>query len=128
MLDDSALGDGWTVWSAEEERVVLAYRPDVFNGSAFPAPCLPTVYVTRGRPNRRPKGARTARGDAWTVTLRFEPSVEHSSDRYDSRADALERARRLTERFADGEIDYRACYQIPREAYFRKLDELIGDR
>ena len=127
MLDESALGEGWTVWSAEDDRLVLAYRPDVFDGSTFPAACLPTVYVSRGRPNRRPSGARTAGRDApWTVTLRLEPSVEHSSGRYDARADALENARRVTERFADGEIDYRSLYQVPREAYFRKLDELTG--
>lgn len=128
MLEESALGEGWTVWSAEDDRVVLAYRPDVFDGSAFPAPCLPTVYVTRGRPNRRPKGTRTRGDSAWAVTLRVEPSVEHPSKTYDSRADAVEHAGILTERFADGDIDYRSLYQVPREAYLRKLDELTGRR
>ncbi len=127
MLDESALGEGWTVWSAEGDRVVLVYRPDVFDGSTFPAPCLPTVYVARGRPNRRPKSEPRARSDAaWTVTFRLEPDVEHSSKRYDSRADAIEAARRVTEGFADGEIDYRSVYQVPREAYFERLDELTG--
>ena len=127
MVDESALGEGWTVWSAEDDRIVLAYRPDVFNGSTFPAPCLPTVYVARGRPNRRPKSdPRTRRDTAWTVTLRLEPDVEHSSVRYDSRTDAVEEAERVTTRFADGEIDYRSVYQVPREAYLETLDELTG--
>lgn len=127
MVDESALGEGWTVWSAEDDRIVLAYRPDVFNGSTFPAPCLPTVYVARGRPNRRPKSdPRTRRDTAWTVTLRLEPDVEHSSVRYDSRTDAVEEAERVTTRFADGEVDYRSTYQVPREAYLETLDELTG--
>jgi len=33
----------------------------------------------------------------------------------------------LAERFADGEIDYRGAYQVPREGYFDELDELVGE-
>jgi hypothetical protein len=32
----------------------------------------------------------------------------------------------LAERFAGGEVDYRGLYQVPREGYFEKLDELTG--
>jgi hypothetical protein len=127
MIDESALGDGWRVWNAEAERVVLAYRPDVFDGSEFPAPCLPTIYVTRGRRNRRPEGNRNLPPDApWMVTLYLEPDVNRDPDAYDSFAAATEAAEALTRAFAAGEVDYRALYQVPREAYFERLDRLTG--
>ena len=53
-LEEAALGDGWRVWNAETDRVILAYRPDVFDGGEFPAACMPTLYVTHGQRNRRP--------------------------------------------------------------------------
>ncbi|MCY4729120.1 hypothetical protein KY092_00955 [Natronomonas gomsonensis] len=127
MLEEAALGDGWQVWNAEDARVILAYRPDVFNGSEFPAACLPTVYVTRGRRNRRPEGNRNLPPNApWMVTLYLEPEVNRDPDAYDTRSAALDGAVELTHRFADGDIDYRGLYQVPRERYFEKLDELTG--
>jgi len=129
MLDAAALGSGWTVWNAESDRAVAAYRPDVFDGSAFPAPCLPTVYVTRGRRNRRPEGNRHLPPDApWVVTLRLEPDVERTPETYDERAAAVEAVERLTTRFSAGELDYRSTYQLPRKPYVNKLDELTGRR
>ena len=127
MLEESALGEGWTVWNAETERAILAYRPDVFDGSAFPAPCMPTIYIARGRRSRRPEGNRNLPPDApWLVRLRMEPEIDRKPDAYDTRSDAVQAAIGLTERFADGEIDYRSLYQVPREAYLGKLDELVG--
>lgn len=127
MLDEAALGDGWSVWNAEPERVVLAYRPDVFDGASFPAPCMPTIYVTRGRRNRRPEGNRNLPPDApWMVTLYLEPEVARDPDAYDSVAAAVDGAEALSRRFAAGDVDYRALYQVPRESYFEKLDELTG--
>lgn len=127
MLEEAALGDGWQVWNAEDTRAILAYRPDVFNGSEFPAACLPTVYVTRGRRNRRPEGNRNLPPNApWMVTLYLEPEVNRDPDAYDTRSGALDGAVELTHRFADGDIDYRGLYQVPRERYFEKLDELTG--
>jgi hypothetical protein len=129
MLADATLGDGWTVWNAEPDRAVLAYRPDVFDGSAFPSPCLPTVYAARGRPHRRPEGDRQLQPDApWTVTLRLEPDVERDPDTYDSKADAVAGAERLTRRFSGGEVDYRALYRHAhsRGSYLDRLDELTG--
>lgn len=121
------LGDGWVVWNEGDTRVVLAYRPDVFDGDDFPAPCLPTVYVTRGRRSRRPGPDRTTPPDApWIVTLYLEPAVAFDEGTNDSREAALEAAAELTARFAAGELDYRARYQVPREAYLAKLDELTG--
>jgi hypothetical protein len=51
------LADGWQVWNAETGgRVVLAYRPDVSDGDAFPAACLPTPTVAPGESPDPPRG------------------------------------------------------------------------
>lgn len=118
--------EGWTVWSESEERLVLAYRPDVFDGGAYPPPCLPTVYVTHGRRSRRPGRRETSPDTPWVVTLFLEPEVNREPEEYASRERAREAARELARAFAAGEVDYRALYQVPREEYFGKLDELTG--
>jgi hypothetical protein len=117
-----SLGEAWTVWNEERGRVVLAYRPDVFDGSDLPAPCMPTIYVTRGRRGRRPGGERI--GEDWFVTLYLEPEVDCGTDSYDTRDSAIDAAVDLAAEFAAGRIDYRSQYQVPREAYFERLDEL----
>jgi hypothetical protein len=119
------LPDGWRVWAEENDRLVLAYRPDVFDGGRFPAPCLPTVYVTRGQRDRRP-GPERARPEEWFVTLYLEPDVSHELSARPDRGAALGAARELAGEFADGRFDYRGLYQLPREAYLEKLDELTG--
>jgi hypothetical protein len=115
--------DGWRVWSEEPDRLVLVYRPDVFDGGAFPAPCMPTVYATRGRRGRRP--GEVTDTDAWFVTLYLEPDVSREG-RHPDREAALAAATDLMERFARGEVDYRALYEVPREAYLDELDALTG--
>jgi hypothetical protein len=116
---------GWQVWTDGTEKAVLVYRPDVFDTADFPAPCLPTIYVTKGRRSRHP-GPRTRPGDPWYVTLYLEPEVDRDADSYDNRADARAGAAELARRFDAGEIDYRALYQLPRDDYLAKLDELTG--
>ncbi|RKD97451.1 DUF5820 family protein [Halopiger aswanensis] len=124
------LPDAWNVWSrGDDGRLVLAYRPDVFDAAEFPAPCLPTLYLTHGRRTRRPgrNPTDTTGASDWFVTLYLEPDVtldEH--DRYPTREEALERTVELAQAFDDGEIDYRELYQVPRERYFERLDELTG--
>ena len=128
-MDETVLGDGWRVWNAEDDRIVLAYRPDVFDGGEFPAPCLPTLYVTRGRRTRRPEGTRSLPPDApWMVTLYLEPEVSREPDAHDGFAAARSAAEALTRRFAAGDVDYRSLYQVPRERYLETLDELTGRR
>lgn len=118
---------GWTVWSSEADgRLILAYRPDVFDADTFPAACLPTIYLTNGLDTRRP-GAGQYHTDQWKVVLYLEPEVEVSSDSYESRDAGLTGAMDLSTRFAGGEIEYREAYQLPREAYLDKLDELTTD-
>jgi len=117
--------DDWVVWADGREKAVLAYRPDVFDSDAFPAPCLPTIYVTKGKRRRLP-GKQTRPDDPWFVTLYLEPEVDRSPDRYESREAAENGAMDLAERFAAGDVDYRDLYQVPREDYLDELDALTG--
>lgn len=121
-----ALPDGWSVWNDEPDgRSILAYRPDVFDSRTFPAPCLPTIYVSNRSQRRRP-GASQVETDTWHVTLFLEPEIEGPTETYDSREAAVDGAVDLARRFADGEIDYRSLYQVPRPDYFDRLDALTG--
>jgi hypothetical protein len=120
-----SLAEGWELWTESEEKAVLVYRPDVFDGDAFPAPCMPTIYVTKGKRRRKP-GRDVRPGDPWYVTLFLEPEVNGDEESFDTREDAVAAAREVAQRFADGEIDYRSLYQVPRETYFERLDELTG--
>lgn len=123
-MDLSGLPEDWTVWNESEEKLILAYRPDVFDSERFPAPCLPTIYLTHGKRTRRPGADRT--GEDWYVTFYLEPEVERGPDSYQTRAAATEGAVRLATQFAGGDLDYRSLYQVPRDAYLDKLDKLTG--
>jgi hypothetical protein len=120
------LADGWQVWSDEDTKVVLAYRPDVFNTADFDAACLPTIYLTKGKQSRRPGLDQPRPGDAWYVTFYLEPEIDAGQDSFDDREAADDHVVSLSQRFADGDIDYRDLYQVPRPDYFEKLDELTG--
>jgi len=120
------LPDGWQVWSEEPHRLVLVYRPDVFDSQAFPAPCLPTIYLTKGRRGRRPGNARPRPGDPWYVTLSLEPEVSRERERHDDREAAVDAAVDLATAFTRGRVDYRGLYQVPREDYLDRLDDLTG--
>lgn len=127
MASFDSLAEEWVVWSDENEKSVLVYRPDVFDSQAFPAPCLPIIYLTHGRRSRRPGAEQAAtREDPWYVTLYLEPEVSRDAERFGTREDAVAGALDLAERFAEGRVDYRELYQVPREEYFVKLDELTG--
>jgi hypothetical protein len=125
---DEGIPEGWTRWSDEPDRTVFVYRPDVFDSQAFPAACIPTIYLSDGpHRNRRPEQRRTGfRSREWYVTLYLEPEVVLAEERYDERSGALEGSATLARRFAAGELDYRSAYQVPREAYLDRLDELTG--
>lgn len=126
-MDD--LAEGWEVWSESEDRLVFTFRPDVFEGQSYPPACLPTIYVTRGSRNRRPGVMPDPPPDAdWHVTLFLEPEVTRQPERYDDRVAALDGARDTAARFARGEIDPRALYQVTdgREAYLDRLAKLTG--
>lgn len=120
--------DGWKVWNEEpRRRLVLAYRPDVFDTRAFPAACLPTVAVAPGDgPDQLPE--RRARQSGWYRAFFLEPTVRlrDADATYDAWEAAVDGAHAIAERFVAGELDYREAYQQPREAYLSKLDELLG--
>ena len=122
------LADGWTVWNEEPgQRLTLAFRPDVFDGEAFPPACLPTIAVAPGRsPDQLPE--RRARSDGWYRAVYLEPAVRlRACDAaYDRWEDAVAGARDVARRFVDGELDYRAAYQEPRAGYLAKLDDLLA--
>jgi hypothetical protein len=122
---------GWTIWNAEPDgRVILAFRPDVFDTQAYPPECLPTIYVSQGRRNDRRPGQdplEAATGD-WFVRLYFEPDVQHPDAlRHSDRDAAVDGAYELAADFAAGDVDPRAVYQVPREDYFDAIDDLTGD-
>jgi hypothetical protein len=127
MAEFDGLAAGWEVWSEEEEKIVLVYRPDVFDGGEFPPACLPTIYLTRGRRRRRPgTNPRSQPGEQWHVALFLEPEVERDAETRDDRAGAIATAEELADRFARGDLEYRSLYQVPREDYLDRLDELTG--
>jgi hypothetical protein len=122
-----ALPDGWRVWNEEPSgRAILVYRPDVFGGGDLPAACLPTIYLTNGARNARPGSGQYAT-EEWHVVLFLEPEIEAVSETLESREAGAAAAVDVAERFAGGEVDYRAAYQVPREAYFERLDEFVDD-
>lgn len=121
-----ALPDGWRVWNEEPSgRAILVYRPDVFSGDDLPPECLPTIYLTNGSRNARP-GAGQYATDEWHVVLFLEPEIEAVAETHDGREAGAASAVEVAARFAAGEIDYRAAYQVPREDYFERLDEYVG--
>jgi hypothetical protein len=121
------LPGSWVVWNDEPgDRAVLAYRPDVFDSQAFPAPCMPTLYVTRGPRSKRPPRRRGRVGDDWHVTLYLEPDVNLPARSYGTRPGAVEGAVELARAFDAGDVDYRGAYQVPREDYLDELDALTG--
>ena len=132
MPPGNGLPDGWIVWSDEaDDRVVYAYRPDVFDASEFPAACLPVCYLTRGDGSRQPgrNPADRPSTDEWLVTLYLEPTVVVDDvHRFDSRDAAESFLHDLLERFTAGSVAYREAYQVPRERYLDRLDELTGRR
>lgn len=127
-MDAEDLPAGWEVWNAEPDgRVVLVYRPDVFDSQAFPAPCLPTIRIAPGPPGRRRRRGGE-RPEGWSASLRLEPEVRvrECDRRAESRGEALAAAREVAAAFAAGEVDYRGAYQVPREDYLDELDRLTG--
>jgi hypothetical protein len=122
------LPPGWVVWTdGDDGRAVWVYRPDVFDSDAFPAPCLPTLYVSRQSPGQR-RRPRADPADQWHVALYVEPEVRvRACDATrEGRREALGAAREAARAFDAGEVDYRAAYQVPREVYLDRLDELTG--
>lgn len=126
-MDAEDFPSGWVCWSDEPDRAVFVYRPDVFDSQAFPAPCMPTLYLSNGpHRNRRPEQRYRNESEGWYLTLYLEPEVVLTEERYGDRTSAEQAGEAFARRFTAGELDYREAYQVPREAYLNRLDELTG--
>lgn len=125
-MEFEGLHDDWTVWSVESTKAVLAFRPDVFDSQGYPAECLPTIYVTKGRRSRRPGRDVPDPEDSWYATLYLEPDVSFDARKFETRERAADGAVDLAREFARGDLDFRDRYQVPRPEYFERLDELTG--
>ena len=126
-IDADDLPPGWRVWNREAGgRIVLAFRPDVFNAESFPPACLPTIVVAPGRSPDDPPGRR-ARSDAWHVAAYLEPDVRlpELAGTFDARDAAIAGALDAASRFTAGDVDVAAAYQVPREAYLARLSALL---
>ena len=122
------LPEAWQVWTEDPQGGdILVFRPDVFDTQAYPAPCLPTIQVAQRPPTQRKRRAGS-NPEGWWVSLTLEPEVRvrDADATFDSRTAAVAGAVDLAERFGAGDVDYRGAYQIPREAYLDRLDELTG--
>ncbi len=119
---------GWRIWNNEPGgKRILVFRPDIFSErNDLPAMCLPTIHVTNGSQASRP-GASQRQTDTWHVILTLEPEIEAITDSYETRQTALTGAHNIAERFAQGRINYRDPYQVPRPDYFQMLDTVIEE-
>lgn len=125
-----SLPSGWEVWDHEpESSLILAFRPDVFDGSHFPPACLPTIYVREGQQDLRRAGPQPAAGSGgtWSVTLFLEPEVREQLEMCESMDAATEAAIEYANAFVAGETDIEGLYLRPREAYLERIQELIGE-
>lgn len=128
-MELEGLPDGWTVWDhAPEDRLILAYRPDVFDGSTLSPACMPTIYVREGEQDLRRAGPQPASGTAgtWTVTLILEPEVDRQLSTRDTFEAATMAAVAYARAFDAGALDLESIYQVPREDYLAALAELVG--
>lgn len=126
MADLSTLADGWEIWNDEPHgRVILAFRPDIFNTTDFPPACLPTITIAPGPSPNAPPDHRHA-STAWHVVLYLEPRVRVTTKdtSVPSRPEAIDYAIQLTHEFTDGDIDFDDAYIDPRPDYITKLNEL----
>lgn len=130
VVSEIDLPPGWTRWhTGEDGVVVLTYRPDVFDGADFPAACLPTITVKperAGGPRGRPVTS-TGPETTWVVELRLEPEVVVERERSPSREKAIDTATQLSGSFVSGNLPLREAYQLPRDDYLERLDELLGE-
>ena len=127
-MTDAGLPEGWREWNDEPGgRKIIAYRPDVFQKSSFPDACMPTLVLGP----RPPRGARPeARVEhhstgEWYVTLFLEPEVILVEHTCPNRETAVDSFRQVARDFSSGAYDLRDAYQIPREDYLHRLDELV---
>ena len=126
-MTDVTLPSGWTRWhSGNDGTVIWTFRPDIFDGTSYPASCLPTVTVKRER-QRGPRGRPRSGGHdaSWCAELRLEPDVLLDRKTLRDRTKALDAARSLATAFSANELSFDNAYQDERQQYLHKLAELL---
>ncbi|MFB6187422.1 MAG: DUF5820 family protein [Halobacteriaceae archaeon] len=124
-MDESELPPGWVIWNNEPNgRVILAYRPDIFDTNEFPAQCLPTISITPNHPDQHPRSSSSE----WYVLLYLEPEVRvfDRESTHPFREQAISSALNLAQVFSNGQIDFADVYQVPRPQYIATLEKLTG--
>lgn len=122
------LPDDWAVWHDDGGRLVLVFRPDVFEGEAYDPARLPTLYVSTRAPDV-PMRRGGERSDGWHVACTLEPEVRvhELESAHETRAAAVEAAVEAAQRFSRGAVDLDDVYATqPPETYLSRLDELTG--
>ena len=118
--------DGCQAGNVEQTgQATVGYGPDSYAHLTLPSTCLPTIYLTNGSRRKRP-GAGQYATDEWHVVLYLEPEIEAVTQTYETRERGAEGAIDVAGQFVDGDVDYREAYQVPRDAYFERLDEYVG--
>lgn len=117
---------GWHLWNEESDgRVILLYRPDIFSEDQdLPPECIPTLLISNGSRANRP-GASQLTTDTWHAALTLEPDIDLRIQAFNARQRAIEGGYALAQSFHAGEFDFRDPYQVPREAYFTRLDSVL---
>lgn len=118
-----SLPEGWVVWS-EEDGLVVCYKPDVFNASDYPRPCLPLITVSQADVGT--VGGR----EGWRVSFHLEADVqprelEEVHVDYD---EALDYVVEVARKFNRGDLDLRSFYAEgdAREDYLRRIERETG--
>lgn len=118
--------DGWETWHTDPGGIsVWVYRPDVFDGEAFPPAHIPTLTIKPAR-ERGPRGRPGGTPREWWSELRLEPDVLLERRTAGTRAAAHTNAIELATAFTGGNIATREAYTEPPIAYLEELDSLIG--
>ncbi|GAD51383.1 hypothetical protein MBEHAL_0143 [Halarchaeum acidiphilum MH1-52-1] len=122
------LPDDWAVWNDDGGRAVVVFRPDVFEGEAYDAARLPTIYVSTRAPDV-PMRRGGEPSDGWHVACTLEPEVHVRAleSSHETRAAAAEAAVEAARRFSRGDVGFDGVYATqPPESYLSRLDELTG--
>lgn len=115
-----SLPEGWVVWS-EEDGLVICFKPDVFNASDYPRPCLPLITVSQADVGT--VGGR----EGWRVSFHLEADVQprELEEVFVDYDDALDYVIEVAEKFNRGEYDLRGFYAEgdARREYLQRIRE-----
>ena len=120
--------DGWDTWHTDPGGIsVWVFRPDVFDGDAFPPACIPTLTIKPAR-ERGPRGRPGQSASEWWSELRLEPDVLLERRTAGTREQAMTLAIQRATAFTDGDIAFRTAYADPPVDYLDRLESIIDDQ